>query len=151
MERIVAGAGIQQVHHGARMSWVVNRRAAARGHGIRTGWKTRRRCLMDGWREAMAISPQRQRRSSHKPNITEDDIQLGAPPACQGTVDFEKNDPISWIGSAELGIRARHGTSGPVTARHLKEALAMAARWRAEVVILRLNTPGGLIDSTRDR
>jgi uncharacterized protein (DUF849 family) len=40
MERTVveAGIGLQQVHHGDGIaSWAVNRRAAARGHGIRTG------------------------------------------------------------------------------------------------------------------
>jgi len=40
MERIVTDAGIalEQVHHGDGIaSWAVNRRAAARGHGIRTG------------------------------------------------------------------------------------------------------------------
>lgn len=40
MERIVTDAGIslEQVHHGDGIaSWAVNRRAVARGHGIRTG------------------------------------------------------------------------------------------------------------------
>jgi len=40
MEEIVFGAGIklEQVHHGYGIaSWAVNRRALARGHGIRTG------------------------------------------------------------------------------------------------------------------
>jgi uncharacterized protein (DUF849 family) len=40
MERMVIDAGIalQQVHHGDGIaSWAVNRRAVARGHGIRTG------------------------------------------------------------------------------------------------------------------
>ncbi len=40
MERIVTEAGIalEQVHHGDGIaSWAVNRRAVARGHGIRTG------------------------------------------------------------------------------------------------------------------
>ena len=33
-----AGVGLEQVHHGEGIaSWAVNRRAAARGHGIRTG------------------------------------------------------------------------------------------------------------------
>ncbi len=82
MERVVLDADIalQQVHHGDGIaSWAVNRRAVARGMGSGPDWKTRRCCLMDGWRQAMAISLRRQRRSSHKPNITEDDIQLGAP------------------------------------------------------------------------
>jgi len=40
MERIIANAGItlEQIHHGEGIaSWAVNRRAVARGHGIRTG------------------------------------------------------------------------------------------------------------------
>ena len=33
-----AGIGLDQVHHGDGIaSWAVNRRGAARGHGIRTG------------------------------------------------------------------------------------------------------------------
>jgi membrane-bound serine protease (ClpP class) len=42
------------------------------------------------------------------------------------------------------------GAIGPATARHLKEALATATERLAEVVILRLNTPGGLVTSTRE-
>jgi uncharacterized protein (DUF849 family) len=40
MEKVLAAAGIdlEQVHHGDGLaSWAVNRRGAARGHGIRTG------------------------------------------------------------------------------------------------------------------
>ncbi|HEX2508540.1 MAG TPA: 3-keto-5-aminohexanoate cleavage protein [Miltoncostaeaceae bacterium] len=40
IELVLAGAGIaiEQVHHGDGIaSWAVNRRAVARGHGIRTG------------------------------------------------------------------------------------------------------------------
>ena len=33
-----AGIGLDQIHHGDGIaSWAVNRRAVARGHGIRTG------------------------------------------------------------------------------------------------------------------
>ena len=42
------------------------------------------------------------------------------------------------------------GAIGPATARHVKEALATAAERHAEVVILRLNTPGGLVTSMRE-
>lgn len=42
------------------------------------------------------------------------------------------------------------GAIGPASARYLKEALADAAERHAEVVILRLNTPGGLVTSTRE-
>lgn len=42
------------------------------------------------------------------------------------------------------------GAIGPATARHVDEALAEAAERRAEVVILRLDTPGGLATSMRE-
>jgi membrane-bound serine protease (ClpP class) len=42
------------------------------------------------------------------------------------------------------------GPIGPATARYVKEALATATERRAEIVILRLNTPGGLVTSMRE-
>jgi len=42
------------------------------------------------------------------------------------------------------------GAIGPATARHVKESLAIAAERRADLVILRLNTPGGLVTSMRE-
>lgn len=42
------------------------------------------------------------------------------------------------------------GAIGPATASYVKEALAKAAERRAEVVILRINTPGGLVTSMRE-
>src|SRR5437764_11877782 len=42
------------------------------------------------------------------------------------------------------------GAIGPATARYVKEALTAAADRRAEIVILRLNTPGGLVTSMRE-
>jgi membrane-bound serine protease (ClpP class) len=42
------------------------------------------------------------------------------------------------------------GAIGPASGRHVNEALAAAAERRAEVVILRMNTPGGLVSSTRE-
>ncbi|HEX2135204.1 MAG TPA: nodulation protein NfeD [Microvirga sp.] len=42
------------------------------------------------------------------------------------------------------------GAIGPATSRHIRKALATARERRAEVVILRLNTPGGLATSMRD-
>lgn len=42
------------------------------------------------------------------------------------------------------------GAIGPATARYVKEALATAGERSAEVVILRLNTPGGLVTSMRE-
>jgi membrane-bound serine protease (ClpP class) len=42
------------------------------------------------------------------------------------------------------------GPIGPAVARYVKEALTTAGERRAEVVILRLNTPGGLVTSMRE-
>src|SRR5215207_10234580 len=42
------------------------------------------------------------------------------------------------------------GAIGPATSRHIRNALATARERRAEVVILRLNTPGGLATSMRE-
>jgi membrane-bound serine protease (ClpP class) len=42
------------------------------------------------------------------------------------------------------------GAIGPATAGYVKDALAAAAERRAEIVVLRLNTPGGLTTSMRE-
>ena len=42
------------------------------------------------------------------------------------------------------------GAIGPAAANYVKDALATAAERRAEIVILRLNTPGGLTTSMRE-
>jgi membrane-bound serine protease (ClpP class) len=42
------------------------------------------------------------------------------------------------------------GAIGPATARQVKEGLAVAEERQAEIVILRLNTPGGLATSMRE-
>ena len=42
------------------------------------------------------------------------------------------------------------GAIGPATSRHVKEALTTAGERRVDVVILRLNTPGGLATSMRE-
>jgi membrane-bound serine protease (ClpP class) len=42
------------------------------------------------------------------------------------------------------------GAIGPATARYVKEALTTAGERRVDVVILRLNTPGGLATSMRE-
>lgn len=42
------------------------------------------------------------------------------------------------------------GPIGPATARYVKNALATAAERNAEVVVLRLDTPGGLVTSMRE-
>jgi membrane-bound serine protease (ClpP class) len=57
----------------------------------------------------------------------------------------ERVDPVKLALEIEID-----GAIGPATARHVKEALATAAERHAEVVILRLNTPGGLVTSMRE-
>lgn len=42
------------------------------------------------------------------------------------------------------------GAIGPATARYVKDALAKAKERRAEIVVLRMNTPGGLSTSMRE-
>ena len=42
------------------------------------------------------------------------------------------------------------GAIGPATARYVKDALTKASERHAEVVVLRLNTPGGLSTSMRE-
>ena len=42
------------------------------------------------------------------------------------------------------------GPIGPATARHVKEGLSAAGERHAEIAILRLNTPGGLVTSMRE-
>lgn len=58
-------------------------------------------------------------------------------------------------GSAEEGGRRAltvtiDGAIGPASAAYVKDALAKAAERRAEVVILKMNTPGGLNSSMRE-
>ncbi len=52
-------------------------------------------------------------------------------------------------GSLALTISV-DGAIGPASASYVKDALARAAERRAEIVILRLNTPGGLNTSMRE-
>ncbi|HEX9858544.1 MAG TPA: nodulation protein NfeD, partial [Paracoccaceae bacterium] len=47
-------------------------------------------------------------------------------------------------------LAAIEGPIGPATTHHLEKVIAQAAERRAEVLILRLDTPGGLADSMRD-
>ncbi len=54
-------------------------------------------------------------------------------------------------GAAKVALLIEiEGAIGPATARQVKEGLATAAERNAEVVILRLNTPGGLETSMRE-
>src|SRR5258708_16162649 len=52
-------------------------------------------------------------------------------------------------GSVALTISI-DGAIGPASASYVKDALAKAGERRAEIVILRLNTPGGLNSSMRE-
>jgi membrane-bound serine protease (ClpP class) len=62
--------------------------------------------------------------------------------------------PLTLLSAEEGGRPALmieiDGAIGPATARYVKEALATAGERRAEVVVLRLNTPGGLATSMRE-
>jgi len=59
--------------------------------------------------------------------------------------------PVSAEGSGKLVLTiAIDGAIGPATANYVKDALAKASERRAEAVILRLNTPGGLVTSMRE-
>ena len=48
------------------------------------------------------------------------------------------------------GVGSIEGPIGPATVRHVEKAIAAASERGAEVLILRLDTPGGLVDSTRE-
>jgi hypothetical protein len=47
-------------------------------------------------------------------------------------------------------LAAIEGPIGPATTRHVEKVIAKAAERQAEVLILRLDTPGGLADAMRD-
>lgn len=51
---------------------------------------------------------------------------------------------------APVLVAALEGAIGPAAVRHVEQVLAHAAERRAAAVVLRLNTPGGLLTSTRD-
>ena len=57
--------------------------------------------------------------------------------------------PAQEVGRPALMIEI-DGAIGPATSRYVKEALTTAGEQRADVVILRLNTPGGLSTSMRE-
>ncbi len=57
--------------------------------------------------------------------------------------DNIRADPVVLIAAVE-------GPIGPATTRHVTKAVEAAADRRAEALILRLNTPGGLADAMRD-
>ena len=47
-------------------------------------------------------------------------------------------------------LAAIEGPIGPATMRHVEKVIETAAERNAEVLILRLDTPGGLVDSMRE-
>lgn len=65
-------------------------------------------------------------------------LVVSLPPAAAG-----ENDHLALTISID-------GAIGPATASYVKDALAAAAKRHAEVVVLRLNTPGGLSTSMRE-
>ncbi|RJT29288.1 nodulation protein NfeD [Mesorhizobium waimense] len=59
--------------------------------------------------------------------------------------------PFSSAGSGKVALSvAIDGAIGPASTRQLQEALDVAARRDAEVLILQLDTPGGLVTSMRE-
>jgi membrane-bound serine protease (ClpP class) len=59
--------------------------------------------------------------------------------------------PASTVEKSKVALRISiDGAIGPATAGYVKDALTKASERRAEVVILRLNTPGGLATSMRE-
>src|SRR5438876_8665296 len=62
--------------------------------------------------------------------------------------------PLTLLSAEESGRPALmieiDGAIGPATARYVKEALTTAGERRAGIVVLRLNTPGGLATSMRE-
>jgi membrane-bound serine protease (ClpP class) len=61
--------------------------------------------------------------------------------------------PFSATGGAREKVALNveiNGAIGPASARQLKDALAVAATRNAEVVILQIDTPGGLVTSMRE-
>ncbi len=60
-----------------------------------------------------------------------------------GGAGLRSQTPLVLVGAVE-------GAIGPATVRHVERLVATAAERRAEALVLRLNTPGGLTNSTRD-
>ena len=49
-----------------------------------------------------------------------------------------------------VGVVTIDGTIDPISARYLSRSIGKATQDRAELVVVRLDTPGGLLSSTRD-
>jgi membrane-bound serine protease (ClpP class) len=59
--------------------------------------------------------------------------------------------PATAMEAGKLALKIEiDGPIGPAIARHVRDALITAGKRRAEVVILRMNTPGGLVTSMRE-
>jgi membrane-bound serine protease (ClpP class) len=59
--------------------------------------------------------------------------------------------PATAVEAGKLALKIEiDGAIGPAVARHVKDALITAGERHAEVVILRMNTPGGLVTSMRE-
>ena len=60
---------------------------------------------------------------------------------------------VAWpagIGERRVCVARVQGTIGPATASYLARALGEAAGQKAECLVIELDTPGGLLDSTRE-
>ncbi len=78
-------------------------------------------------------------------------VQATLVAAIAATVLFVSPAPLSAEESGRPALMIEiDGVIGPATARYVKEGLTTASERRADVVILRLNTPGGLATSMRE-
>jgi membrane-bound serine protease (ClpP class) len=73
--------------------------------------------------------------------------------AAAAAVALVVSPPVASAGEANSKLALTisvDGAIGPATARYVKDALTKASERQAEVVVLRLNTPGGLSTSMRE-
>ncbi len=69
-------------------------------------------------------------------------VAAGVPVSAQ-TTDASESGPV-------LLMTAIEGPIGPATVRHVKRVIGLAEERKAEALVLRLNTPGGLATSMRE-
>lgn len=62
----------------------------------------------------------------------------------------QQGKPETTAGAAPVLVGAVEGAIGPATVRHVERLVKDAAEARATALVLRLDTPGGLTDSTRE-
>ena len=60
------------------------------------------------------------------------------------------NPPASPVAASPVLVGAIEGAIGPATVRHVERLVEEAGERRAEALVLRLDTPGGLTDATRE-